>query len=161
MQDCLYWLHFYMRSIRNQSIQTLFHRCNIFFITVHPQIAIGCSSRIHGCLLYTSTITYRVILEEQQNRIFTIPYDASAELSLTQPGDRVRIDVYKRQVPAITPAIGCGVLDAAIDQNIHPCGSIPRGYISVSYTHLDVYKRQPEHRAQAKIPMAVFPRESV
>ena len=38
------------------------------------------------------TITYRVILEEQQNRIFTIPYDASAELSLTQPGDRVRIN---------------------------------------------------------------------
>lgn len=38
------------------------------------------------------TITYRVILEEQQNRIFTIPYDASAELSLTQPGDRVRMN---------------------------------------------------------------------
>lgn len=38
------------------------------------------------------TVTYRVILKEQQNRIFTVPYDTSAELSLTQPGDRVKMD---------------------------------------------------------------------
>lgn len=38
------------------------------------------------------TITYRVILKEQQNRIFTVPYDTSAELSLTQPGDRVTME---------------------------------------------------------------------
>ena len=37
------------------------------------------------------TITYRIILKERQNSIFTVPYDTSAELSLTQPGDRVKM----------------------------------------------------------------------
>ena len=60
-----------MRSIRNQSIQTLFHRCNIFFITVHPQIAIGCPPRIHG-----TVYTFR------NDKIIVRAYKGSCNLSL-------------------------------------------------------------------------------
>ena len=64
-------IHFYMRSIRNQSIQTLFYRCHIFFITVHPQIAIDCSPRIHGTIY-----TFR------NDKISVRTYKRSCNLSL-------------------------------------------------------------------------------
>lgn len=37
------------------------------------------------------SITYKLILKEQPNQIFTISYDLSTELALTQPGDQVKI----------------------------------------------------------------------
>lgn len=37
------------------------------------------------------SITYKVILKEKPNKIFTVSYDLSNELALTEPGDRVKI----------------------------------------------------------------------
>lgn len=37
------------------------------------------------------SITYKLILKEKPNQIFTISYDLSNELALTEPGDRVKI----------------------------------------------------------------------
>lgn len=39
-----------------------------------------------------NTITYKIILEEQKDHIFTVSYELSNELALTQPGDRVSMD---------------------------------------------------------------------
>ena len=37
-------------------------------------------------------VTYKIILEEKPNLLFTVSYDLSNELAVTQPGDRVSID---------------------------------------------------------------------
>lgn len=37
------------------------------------------------------SITYKVILKEKPHQIFTVSYDLSSELALTQPGDRVSV----------------------------------------------------------------------
>lgn len=37
-------------------------------------------------------ITYKMILEEEQNKIFVSAYDLSNELALTQPGDKVKLE---------------------------------------------------------------------
>ena len=80
-----------MRSIRNQSIQTLFHRCHIFFITVHPQIAIGCSSRIHGTIY-----TFR------NDKISVRTYKRSCNLSLIGIGStsilKVKCNGFTRSI---------------------------------------------------------------
>ncbi|MCC2232758.1 NgoFVII family restriction endonuclease [Lachnospiraceae bacterium CLA-AA-H215] len=80
-----------MRSIRNQSIQTLFHRCNIFFITVHPQIAIGCSPRIHG-----TVYTFR------NDKISVRAYKGSCNLSLIGIGStsirKVKCNGFTRSI---------------------------------------------------------------
>lgn len=38
-----------------------------------------------------NTITYKLILKEYENRIFTVSYDLSNELALSQPGDKVAL----------------------------------------------------------------------
>lgn len=43
------------------------------------------------------SITYKLILKEQPNLIFTVSYDLSNELALTQPGDRVKISYLNSQ----------------------------------------------------------------
>lgn len=42
-----------------------------------------------GCESMDETITYKIILAEQKDHIFTVSYDLSNELALTQPGDTV------------------------------------------------------------------------
>jgi len=80
-----------MRSIRNQSIQTLFHRGHIFFITVHPQIAIGCSSQIHG-----TVYTFR------NDKISVRTYKGSCNLSLIGIGStsilKVKCNRFSRSI---------------------------------------------------------------
>ena len=44
-----------------------------------------------------NTITYKIILEEQKDHIFTVSYELSNELALTQPGDRVAMDYMEDQ----------------------------------------------------------------
>ena len=39
-----------------------------------------------------NTVTYKLILEEKQDYIFTVSYDLSNELALTQPGDKVALE---------------------------------------------------------------------
>lgn len=39
-----------------------------------------------------NTITYKIILEEQKDHIFTVSYEISSELALTRSGDRVTMD---------------------------------------------------------------------
>ena len=87
-----------MRSIRNQSIQTLFHRCNIFFITVHPQIAIGCSPRIHG-----TVYTFR------NDKISVRAYKGSCNLSLIGIGSTSILKVK------------CNRFTRSISILFHPC----------------------------------------
>lgn len=58
--------------------------------SVGDEAVTGTVLRIAGEAL-GDTITYRVILENEPHLIFTVPYDMSAELSLTQPGDRVKL----------------------------------------------------------------------
>lgn len=67
--------------------------------TVNSNISEGqATSTIKGTVLRISsetmenTITYKLILEEQKDHIFTVSYELSNELSLTQPGDRVSMD---------------------------------------------------------------------
>lgn len=40
-------------------------------------------------------LTYKLLLEETSGRIFTVSAELSEELALTQPGDRVRLEVYE------------------------------------------------------------------
>ena len=67
--------------------------------TANSNISTGqATSAIKGTVLRIAsetiddTITYKVILEEQKDHIFTVSYELSNELALTQPGDRVSMD---------------------------------------------------------------------
>ena len=51
-----------------------------------------------------NTITYKIILEEQKDHIFTVSYELSSELALTQPGDRVSMD-YMEDPTGVCPAL--------------------------------------------------------
>ena len=51
-----------------------------------------------------NTITYKIILEEQKDHIFTVSYELSSELALTQPGDRVSMD-YMKDPTGVCPAL--------------------------------------------------------
>ena len=37
-------------------------------------------------------LTYKMILEEEKDRIFICAYDLSNELALTEPGDKVKLE---------------------------------------------------------------------
>lgn len=67
--------------------------------TVNSNISAGqATSTVKGTVLriasetMENTITYKIILEEQKDHIFTASYELSSELALTQPGDRVSMD---------------------------------------------------------------------
>lgn len=49
-----------------------------------------------------NTVTYKLILEEKQDYIFTVSYDLSNELALTQPGDKVALE-YMDDRPESAP----------------------------------------------------------
>ena len=51
-----------------------------------------------------NTITYKIILEEQKDHIFTVSYELSSELARTQPGDRVPMD-YMEDATGVCPAL--------------------------------------------------------
>ncbi|EEQ58667.1 hypothetical protein CBFG_02377 [Clostridiales bacterium 1_7_47FAA] len=72
--------------------------------TVNSNISAGqATSTIKGTVLriasetMENTITYKIILEEQKDHIFTVSYELSNELALTQPGDRVAMDYMEDQ----------------------------------------------------------------
>ena len=46
----------------------------------------------------------KIILEEQKDHIFTVSYELSSELALTQPGDRVSMD-YMEDPTGVCPAL--------------------------------------------------------
>ena len=51
-----------------------------------------------------SPFPYKIILEEQKDHIFTVSYELSSELALTQPGDRVSMD-YMEDPTGVCPAL--------------------------------------------------------
>lgn len=72
--------------------------------TVNSNISAGqATSTIKGTVLriasetMENTITYKIILEEQKDHIFTVSYELSNELALTLPGDRVAMDYMEDQ----------------------------------------------------------------
>lgn len=67
--------------------------------TVNSNISAGqATSTARGTVLriasetMENTITYKIILEEMKDHIFTVSYELSNELALTEPGDRVTMD---------------------------------------------------------------------
>ena len=79
--------------------------------TVNSNISAGqATTTVKGTVLriasetMENTITYKIILEEQKDHIFTVSYELSSELALTQPGDRVSMD-YMEDPTGVCPAL--------------------------------------------------------
>ena len=124
-------------------------------------------SPIYGCLLYTSPYT----LEEVVSRTYLVKEKPDAILNIIDGTNIERnLDVYKRQAHrAADSTHGQCIVNVVAARHCqtdvaHLLG-IPllqikfkeAGLVSVSYTHLDVYKRQVSHRAEISVFLPDFP----
>ena len=90
--------------------------------TVNSNISAGqATTTVKGTVLriasetMENTITYKIILEEQKDHIFTVSYELSSELALTQPGDRVSMD-YMEDPTGVCPALSFDNLEFTQDR---------------------------------------------
>ena len=108
-----------------------------------------CGENRCGCLLYTSIAVSPFVFDKKRQ---PAPPSGQAAVTLGQGSvSYTHLDVYKRQVQLDGCRVACndagtkGVDDALQDDVAHRDKALLQdaGYSPVSYTHLDVYKRQP------------------